>query len=216
MLKKHSIDQKPYIGVFSIATEDLSIIPLVEEEVFEEAMETPVVRTTVGGTRVLGSLMAANTNGILVSDIAERREIEPILDHKDVTLVPDRFNALGNNILINDYGALIHPKLHKKTEDALKSFLEVPVKRGKIAGIEMVGSVAVATNKGLLCHPHVKDDEKKMMEELFDVPVMKTTANHGSAWIGTCLIANTKGAVIGDRTTPIEMGRIEEGLGYLD
>ncbi len=216
MLKKHAIDQKPYIGVFSVATEELSIIPLVEKEVFEEAMETPVVSTTVGGTRVIGSLMAANSNGIVVSDIAEKREIEPLLDYTDVTLVPDNFNALGNNILMNDYGALIHPELHKKTEETLKSFLEVPVKRGNIAGIEMVGSVAVATNKGILCHPHVKEDEQKMMEELFDVPVMKTTANHGSAWIGTCLVANTKGAVIGNRTTPIEMGRIEEGLGYLD
>jgi len=216
MLKKHAIDQKPYIGVFSVATEELTIIPLVDKEAFEEAMETPVVKTTVGGTRVLGALMAANSNGILVSDIADNREIEPLLDHADVTLVPDRFNALGNNILINDYGALIHPELHKKTEDAIESSLNVPVKRGKIAGIEMVGSVAVATNKGILCHPHVKDDEKEMMEDLFNVPVMKTTANHGSAWIGTCLVANTKGAVIGDRTTPIEMGRIEEGLGYLD
>ncbi len=216
MLKKHAIDQKPYIGVFTVATEEISIIPLVDKDPFEEAMETPVVRTTVGGTRVLGALMVANSNGILVSDIAESREIDPLLDYADVTLVPDRFNALGNNILINDYGALIHPDLHNKTEKAIKSFLNVPVKRGRIAGIEIVGSVAVATNKGILCHPHVKDDEKEMMEDLFEVPVMKTTANHGSAWIGTCLVANTKGAVIGDRTTPIEMGRIEEGLGYLD
>lgn len=216
MLIKHAIDQKPYIGVFCVATEDLTVIPLVDKDVFQEAMETPVVKTTVGGTRVLGSLMVANSNGILVSDIAEKREIEPLLEHNDVTLVPDKFNALGNNILVNDHGALIHPELHKKTEDSIKSFLDVPVKRGKIAGIEMVGSVAVATNKGILCHPHVNGDEKEKMEELFNVPVMKTTANHGSAWIGACLIGNTKGAVIGDRTTPIEMGRIEEGLGYLD
>lgn len=216
MLKKHAIDQKPYIGVFSVATEEISVIPMVDGGIFEEALETPAVKTTIGGTRVLGALMSGNSNGLLVSDIAESREIEPLLDYTDVTLVPDRFNALGNNILINDYGALIHPELHKKTEESIKSFLKVPVKRGKIAGIEMVGSVAVVTNKGLLCHPHVKEDEKKMMEELFNVPVMKTTANHGSAWIGTCLVATTKGAVIGNRTTPIEMGRIEDGLGYLD
>jgi translation initiation factor 6 (eIF-6) len=28
------------------------------------------------------------------------------------------------------------------------------------------------------------------------------------------MVANSKGAVVGSKTTPIELGRIEEGLGY--
>ena len=216
MLKKYAIESKPYIGVFSVATEDLTIIPNIDNNVFLEAMETDVIKTTIGGTRVLGSLMCANSNGALVPDITEESEIEPILDYLDVTMVPDQFNALGNNILINDYGALVHPNIHSETIKALKNNLNVDVERGTIAGVKMIGSVATVTNKGLICHPHTEEKEIKKMENLFDVPVMRTTANHGSAWIGTCLIANTKGAVIGDRTTPIEMGRIEEGLRYLE
>lgn len=217
MLKKSSIFSKPYIGVFSSTSESLTIISKVDEkeEEFNEALETPVIKTTIGGTRVIGSLICTNSNGVMVPDITEEREIEPILDHLEVRMVPNRLNAMGNNILLNDYGALIHPDLNKKVEKVVKSLFQVDVKRGSIAGVNMVGSIAVATNQGVLCHPHVDEDEKQMMEELFDVPVMKTTANHGSAWIGTCLVANTKGAVIGDRTTPIEMGRIEEGLGYI-
>lgn len=216
MLKKHAVFSKPYIGIFSIATEELTVVPQVDKEVFSEAMDTSVVRTTVGGTRVNGSLMCGNSNGLLVSDIAEEREIEPLLDHTDVTTAPDHLNALGNNVLMNDYGALLHPDLNEQTEDAVHSLFDVEVEKGTVAGMSTVGSIAVVTNKGALCHPHTDEEEMEMMEELFDVPVEKTTANHGSAWIGTCLIANTAGAVIGNETTPIEMGRIEEGLGYLD
>ncbi|MBS3817613.1 MAG: translation initiation factor IF-6 [Candidatus Thermoplasmatota archaeon] len=216
MLKKYAIGSHPYIGVFSACSEDVTVTPPVENESFEEALETPVISNTIGGTRVNGSLMGLNSRGAVVSDIIEEREIDVLLDHIDVTVIPDPQNALGNNILMNDYGALIHPEIGEEAEETIRSELEVEVKKGTIADIEMVGSVAVATNKGVLCHPHVKDEEIDVLEELFDVPVSKGTANHGSGWVGTCMVANTKGAVIGNETTPIEMGRIEEGLGYLE
>ncbi len=217
MLKKSAVSSQPYIGIFAVGCEELTIIPpMADENAFSEAMETPIVKTTIGGTRLLGALICANSYGVIVSDIISSHEINEILEYADVTVVSERHNALGNNVLINDHGALISPALEKDTEEGIRDVLDVDVMRGTIAGIDMVGSQAVVTNKGLLCHPHVSDEETELMEELFNVPVSKTTANHGSGWVGTCMIANTKGAVIGDGTTPIEMGRIEEGLGYLE
>jgi len=216
MLKKYAVESHPYIGVFSAGSEEICVIPPIDEELFEKALETPVIKNTIGGTRVNGSLMGLNSQGALVSDIIEERELDVLLEHLDVTVIPDPHNALGNNVLLNDYGALIHPELSKEAEETIRSELEVKVKKGTIADVKMVGSVGVATNKGVLCHPHVKDEEIEMLEELFDVEVSKGTANHGSGWIGTCMVANTKGAVIGDKTTPIEIGRIEEGLRYLE
>jgi translation initiation factor 6 len=75
---------------------------------------------------------------------------------------------------------------------------------------------AVVTNKGLLCHPKVTPEEKSMLEEIFDVGVMIGTVNHGVPLIGSGLVANSKGAVMGNLTTGIEMGRIEEALGFLE
>jgi len=217
MLKKYAIESHPYIGVFSSGSEELVVVPPVEQgEVFEEALGSTVVKTTIGGTRVNGSLMGMNSEGAVVSDIIEDREIENLLEYMDVTVIPDAQNALGNNILMNDHGALIHPDIQDEAMKAISTELDVEVKKGTIAGIKMVGSVAVATNKGLICHPHVTEEEIDKLEDLFKVPVSKGTANHGSGWIGTCLVANSKGAVIGNLTTPIEMGRIEEGLKYLE
>ena len=75
---------------------------------------------------------------------------------------------------------------------------------------------AVVTNKGCLCHPKITEEEKQHLEDLFEVNVMIGTVNHGYPMIGSGLVANTKGAIIGNRTTGIEMGRIEEALGFLD
>jgi len=91
--------------------------------------------------------------------------------------------------------------------------LGVSVVRGTVAGIKTVGSVAVATNKGVLCHPHARPGEMEVLKSTLQVPVVITTANYGAAQVGACMVANSHGAVVGSRTTPIELGRIEEGLG---
>jgi translation initiation factor 6 len=54
-----------------------------------------------------------------------------------------------------------------------------------------------------------------LLKTALRVPVMITTANYGAAQVGACMVANSHGAVVGSRTTPIELGRIEEGLGFL-
>ncbi|RLF51129.1 MAG: translation initiation factor IF-6, partial [Thermoplasmata archaeon] len=45
--------------------------------------------------------------------------------------------------------------------------------------------------------------------------VMVGTVNHGAPLIGSGIIANSHGAIIGSLTTGIEMNRIEEALGFL-
>lgn len=217
MLIKYALNSQPYIGIFTVGTDKFTIIPpLTDTEIFQEAMETEVITSTIGGTHLLGAFVCANSKGVMVTDIIGDAEADSLLEHVDLAVAIERHNALGNNVLVNDKGALINPDISKSTEEGIREVLDVDVIRGTIAGIGMVGSQAVVTNKGCLCHPHTSDEEISVMEDLFGVQVKKSTANHGSGWIGTCMIANSKGAVIGDRTTPIEMGRIEEGLGYLD
>ncbi len=217
MLIKSAINSQPFIGTFSVTSENITVIPpLVSDKSFSDAMDTTIIQTTIGGTRVLGALLCAHSKGLIVADIITDRELNILLEEADVTVISESHNAFGNNVLMNDYGALINPSLSKAAQKGIKDNFDIDVVRGTIANIRTVGSLAVVTNKGLLCHPHATDEEIKVMEDLFDVPVDKITANHGSGWVGTCMIANTKGAVIGDETTPIEMGRIEEGLGFLD
>lgn len=106
--------------------------------------------------------------------------------------------------------------MKKESINKMRDVFSVPVHRGTIAELNTVGMVAVVTNKGLLCHPKVTDEEKSILEKVFHVPVMIGTVNHGSPVIGSGLVANAKGALIGKFTTGIEMGRIEEALGFLE
>lgn len=218
MLRRFDLAGNPYIGVFCGTSEDLTLVsPEVgprQARDFAKALGTRVVRTTVAGSTVVGSLVAMNSAGIVVSQFADPQELQRLgPDRSRVLRHP--LNAMGNNVLCNDRGALVHPGYDDRSVREIAAALEVAVERGTIAGIRTVGSAAVATNKGVLCHPHLREAERQVVESVLEVPATITTANYGTAQVGACLVANTKGAVVGSRTTPIELGRIEEGLGYL-
>lgn len=214
MLRRLEVDGNPYIGVFCAANEDLLIharyVPRSAVKHISEALDVRSVSTSVAHSTVVGSLVALNSNGILTSPFIEAEELEAI--GAPVYPVPHRLSAVGNNVLCNDRGAVVHPGYDNDALAFIHEALGVPVVQGTVAGVKTVGAAAVATNKGVLCHPYARPGEMDVLKETLRVPVAITTANYGSALVGACMVANSKGAVVGARTTPIELGRIEEGL----
>lgn len=223
LLKRLDVNGNPYIGVFCRASDRMAIVSqdanddLVRE--LQEALEVPAVRITIGGSRVVGSLCTLNSTGIVVGDLASRGEMDQIRRCSpagaQVFKLTARLNAVGNNILVNDRAALVHPDLSRTSMKKIGDYLGVEVEKGTVAGMKTVGSAAAVTIKGVLCHPKITPQERKLLEELFKVPVTVGTANYGSPMLGACTVANSKGAAAGTPTTGIEMGRIEEAFGFL-
>jgi translation initiation factor 6 len=131
-----------------------------------------------------------------------------------VTELPGRINAAGNVVLANDNGAYVHPDLPRKAVTAVEDGLDVPVRRGDLADVRTVGTAAVATNKGVLCHPKSTDDELDALEDVLDVPADIGTINYGGPLVGSGLIANDYGYIVGQDTSGPELGRIDSALGY--
>lgn len=208
----------PYLGVYCASNDQAvfvtSFATRSARKQIEEALEVESRILSLGGSIVLGSLACLNTNGAIVTNFASREEIS-CMKGLTVAPIPQRtLNAVGNNILCNDNGAVVHPDYKRSVIKFIGDVLGVEVSRGTIAGLNTVGSASVSNNKGVLCHPYIKEKEKELIEEVLKVPVTISTANYGTPQIGACIVANNKGAVVGSRTTPIELGRIEEGLGY--
>jgi len=178
----------------------------------EEALGVSSILTTVAGSFVVGSLVAMNSNCAVVSGLAEQAEIEAISSKIKVYVLHSKYNAAGNNILMNDFGAVVNPKIDDRNLKLMEDALGVRCVRSYVAGMDTVGSACKATNKGAVCHPRTSDEELEIIAETLNVDAKRTTLNHGSGLLGPCLLANSKGAVIGDITTPIEMGKLEDAL----
>ncbi|GAB6860919.1 translation initiation factor IF-6 [Haloplanus litoreus] len=211
-----------YVGVFARATNDCLLVraDADEDTVADMAAELDVepVTTTVGGSGTVGALAVGNEHGLLVSNRATDREMSAIEEATGLTVteLPGRINAAGNVVLANDYGAYVHPDLSREAVQTVKSALDVPVERGDLADVRTVGTAAVATNEGVLCHPTSREPELEALEDCLDVRADIGTINYGAPLVGSGLVANDTGYVVGPDTTGPELGRIEETLGYIE
>jgi translation initiation factor 6 len=221
MFQLLDFNENPNVGVFCRANNDVAFVckglqKQIKKKIVS-ALNVKLVELNIADATIIGSLLSFNSKGVVVTDFVDEYSVKTIKDQGfDVYVVKDKLNAAGNDVLVNDNGALVHPNLKDDSLREIEKVFRVPVHRGTIASLKTVGMTAVVTNKGLLCHPKVTPEEKKMLEEIFDVGVMIGTVNHGVPLIGSGLVANSKGAVMGNLTTGIEMGRIEEALGFLE
>ena len=210
----------PYLGVYLRVGESVAIgppnVPRPLEHDLERLLGVRVVRSSVFDCEVVGAMVAANSHGIVVGgevDPEERRTLERVAP---VRVVRHRQNAMGNNILANDHGALLHPEFPPETVAEVAHALQVPARRGTIAGLGTVGMAGVATNRGAVVHPKATEREVELLRELLGVPVHRSTANFGVPIVGACLVANSRGFLVGRPTTPVEIVHLQEGLEILD
>jgi len=210
----------PYIGVYCFSNESLAIMPSgtpqKKVERFQQCLGVEVCVSNMGGSRLVGVLVAANSNGIVLPHIVHDHELEAIektTDRKICVLKDERKTAFGNMILVNDYGAIVDPRLSPVTVRELSEAFDVEVIKGEINGLPYVGALAVATNKGVLAHQKTKEEEKKVIEETLKVPVELGTVNGGVPYIKSGLLANSRGAVVGSLTLGSELMAITQMIG---
>ncbi len=217
MLRLGDVFGSPYVGVYCSASERYAVVPEGAEASFikdvAEALQVEVLKTYIAGSTLLGSLVAMNSNGVVVTNFAEKQELARLPKELRTGIMEEKFNAAGNNIVANDKAACVHPGASRRSVQMIEDVLGVEVRRCSIAGVETVGSVCLATSKGVVCHPRTPDEELKELSSFFGAPAAVATLNYGAPYVGACAVANSKGAVVGSRSTPIELGRMEDGLG---
>jgi len=206
------------IGVYSLVNDRIAIIPPQVPESkrhkVEEWLKVKVVATTVGKSVITGALACSNSNGVILPPFAQEEEIEAIKSASDlnVTVMDTKKTAYGNLILANDHGAVADPRLERGVVNKIEDTLGVEVVSNEIAGLPYVGSLATATNKGVLAHPMLKEEERKILKDVLKVHVDVGTINCGIPYVATGLLGNSNGAVAGVLTTGPEMFIIGQAL----
>ena len=206
------------IGVYSLVNDRIAIlppqVPEAKREKLGEWLKVKVVATTIGESLINGALACSNSNGVVLPPFATEEEVKAIKAVCDinVTVMDTKRTAYGNMVLSNDKGAVVDTRMEQKDMDKISDTLGVEVGHCDIAGLPYVGSLAAATNKGVLAHPLLKDEERKVLNEVLKVPVDVGTVNCGIPYVATGLIGNSYGAVVGNLTTGPEMFIIGHAL----
>ena len=136
MLKRVDIVGNPNLGVFILATDDLAIVPynLLDEkiEIIKETLEVDVVKSSISGSSLIGSLAVANSNGIVVSPHVLDREVKQFEDLGINTLFVDEAHNYKNLPLDSSFGQIkgINIEGSKKCADVYKKTRIIGAKDG--------------------------------------------------------------------------------------
>ena len=209
----------PNIGVYCHSNEKIAIVPpgLTKKKVdrFQQSLGVQTCVTNMAGCALVGVLVASNSNGIVLPHTVHDHELRLIRDTLKITIqvARERWTALGNLILANDNGAVIHPGVSESLARTVADTLNVDTVTASIGGLPYVGSLAVATNKGVLAHHSITDRERAVIEKALKVPVDAGTINGGVPYVRAGLLANSRGAIVGPLTTGPELMAITRSLG---
>jgi len=210
------------IGVYIRATEEFIIVPKqvpsTKVEKLQGWFKTKIVKANIGGSVLIGSLICANSNGMILPRFVWDEELEALKSLRDVniTVMDTKRTAYGNLVLTNDYGAVVDPRLSRKDVKVISDTLGVEAVPGEVAGLPYVGALTTATNKGAMAHPLIKPEEEELLRDVLKVHVGIGTVNCGIPYIATGLIGNSKVAAAGSLTTGPELFMIGQALGVAE
>lgn len=206
----------PNIGLYGFATDKYCLVG-INQKANKKAKTTlgvPLRVTSAMSTALASLFIAGNSTGLAMAKIMEDHEMNPLKKYFSVLTLETDYTAIGNLILLNDKGIVLSPLL-RKHRDAIKEFFGLPCEISKVAGTVVVGSAAIATNKGCLLHPQAKEAEKKLIEETLQVTADIGTVNFGSPFVKSGIIANSRGLVVSTACSGPELGRITEVFGFV-
>ncbi|KAG2334166.1 hypothetical protein Bca52824_005346 [Brassica carinata] len=207
------------VGLFSKLTNAYCLVAVGASESFYSAFESeladdiPIVKTSIGGTRIIGRLCVGNRNGLLVPHTTTDQELQHLRnslpDQVVVQRIEARLSALGDCIVCNDHVALAHIDLDEETEEIVSDVLGVEVFRQTIACNILVGCYCALSNRGGIVHAYTSEKELDELSALLRVPLVAGTVNRGSEVIAGGMTVNDWTAFCGSDTTETELSVID-------
>lgn len=206
----------PNIGVYCFCTEELAVVPpgLTSRKLnqFADTLGVNICSTTIGGTTLVGALVTGNSKGVLVPHTIQDYELRRLEEFSKVIIVESNWTALGNVVLTNDFGAVVHPDAPTEIAKSIGE-LGVQTTYGQIGSLSFVGALAIATNKGAILSPNTLNQEQSVIESALHVNVELSTTNGGVPFVKSGILANSKGAIVGPLTRGAELMQITRALG---
>ena len=209
----HLVDlyRSPNIGIFLKANDKAILVPKgianTKAEKLAADLDVVACHTSVGGTRLLGPLIAMNNKGVIASRMIEDYEMDEISSKTGLKVerLESRFTAVGNLVAANDHGAIVSPVLERHAVEQVEAALGTEALVMTIGEYSQVGAMIVATNGGAAVSPKAGEKEADEIGRVLKVEVSASSVNGGIPYPASGVVANSKNAVAGYVTTGPEL-----------
>ncbi|MEM0475954.1 MAG: translation initiation factor IF-6 [Candidatus Norongarragalinales archaeon] len=215
-IAKASVLKNSFVGLFLKTNNEVTFAPhgLPKKNAVQarEVLGTRVAYVLIDQSPLIGLLLALNSSGVVLPCYAEKSIAELFKKEGLNVLVLREPLAPGNLIACNDRAALASPLIPKEEAKRIGDALGVEVFQQALAGNPAVGATCVATNNGVLAFNEASEIELRLLEKIFRVKAVAGTTNFGSECNALGVIANDRGALVGEATTGFEIQRVFEAF----
>ncbi|MEM1547186.1 MAG: translation initiation factor IF-6 [Candidatus Methanomethylicia archaeon] len=209
----------PNIGVYVFANDKFAIVPKGTDRKFinllkENLKVKEIISTNIAGITVIGAMVSGNENFLILPYNVLEDEVQAIKKalNVDIIILPSKKTAVGNIVLVDEKKALVHSSLEDEAIKIIEDNMDVEVFKGSVAMSPLIGSSIVMNKHGILANPNITPNERRNIEDIFKKTVNTGTVNHGFQFVRTGIIANSYGALVGNKTTGSEIMKITATL----
>ncbi len=208
------------VGLYGFATDSFCLVGMnVEDSIvkdIEKVLKVPVHKITICGTNLIGVFITGHEHCLLVPQIAFDSELA-VLKKLNIpySVLPTRLTALNNNILLHKGKAFVNKDFRDKEIELIEKSLQVKARKATIAGLDIVGSLAVFSKDTCIIHDEAESEEIKALEKHFGVAATRATLNMGSPYLRSGIMVNSNGFVVGASSSGIELQNVDRAFGYI-
>jgi translation initiation factor 6 len=211
----------PNVGLFVYVTNEYCLLGKgLDEQVkkdCERAFEVPVHEITIANSQQIGAFIVGNSKGIVIPETVTKSELEALDALKiTYTVVPSKYTAFGNNIVVNDAFMFHIPEMEEPALHTIRKALAVPAESLEIDGWDVVGSIVVINSKGGLIQKDIPEEIQGHIEDKLQLSFEPGTINFGSHVIGGGVAVNDKGMIVGKASAGVEIANAELAFGFLE
>ncbi|MHA2297085.1 MAG: hypothetical protein ACXAEU_11165 [Candidatus Hodarchaeales archaeon] len=213
-LEKIKVFSGSNVGVHLVATEDYVLAPenikLNVLKNIKRCLDAPVY-TINANTNLFGVLTLVNKHGLVLSTVIDYESFEVIenLGLGRVARVPKNFHALGNCAVTNDTKTILSPFIDENSRKIIKNTLKTDIKVMKLGGSVIVGSLVGANVNGAVVSDLIPEEDLDRIKEGLGIrKAGYSTVNKGFMMPSTGFITNSKGVVVGEDTSGLEIMKI--------
>jgi len=221
MKRNHALitnfNSNPNVGLYGYATDKYCLIgrevPEKLHKQIAEALNVKLIPMTIAGTSLLGVFLNGNNKVLLVPSIVFPQELQLLDKHKiKYKVIDTKFTCLGNNMIITDKAGIISNDYGIRDVKQVSDALGFDVIAAKIASHNTLGSLAVHNKNGMLCHHDILESEAKLLKKILKVEINTGTVNMGNPFIGSGILCNSKGMIIGESSGGPEIVNADQAL----
>ncbi|MBT3408281.1 translation initiation factor IF-6 [Candidatus Woesearchaeota archaeon] len=215
--RKMSFHSNSNIGLFAYVNEKFCLIGNViteeQKKEIEETLEVPVYEILIAGTPLIGIFVNGNEDKIIIPSITKKEELEKLDELQiEYQIVDSKYTALGNNILIGNNQAFVNQNLEKEAIKQIEDFLKIKLHNIDLGELDTLGSIGVIHNDTGVIGEFIGQNKLNNLNKISDIKFSLGTINQGSDYIKSGIFKNSKGFVIGEMTSGVEIINIEQEL----